>query len=295
MPREYLSQQMSKLRAIAQRLPDVRKLGPTEIAHDRMYATFTVVPSIDPESAAAERLVRRLRVSLANAVSGTATTVIVGGASATQLDEVQKVASSMWKVLLAVLMIALIPLTIVLRSAILPLKAILMNLLSVGAAYGVLVIVFQWGWLDSLLHYHAPGHVDTLVPPLLLAIVFGLSTDYEVFLLSRMRERWLVSGDARRAVAEGLAASARTITGAAVVIVCVFAVFVGTGIPIIKEIGLGSSVAIGIDATLIRLVLVPATMTLLGDRSWWLPSRVERAFRRGGRVEAPPGDTLAGA
>jgi uncharacterized membrane protein YdfJ with MMPL/SSD domain len=267
----YLTQQAGKLRAIAQRLPNVRRLGSTEISRNHLYATFTVVPSIDPESAAAEQLIKRLRISLGNALTDRTLTVDVGGASATQLDEVQKIASSMWKVLLAVLIISLVPLTVLLRSAILPVKAIVMNLLSVGAAYGVLVIVFQWGWLDSLLNYHAPGHVDTLVPPLLLAIVFGLSTDYEVFLLSRIREHWLKSGDSRLAIAQGLAASARTITGAAAVIVCVFAVFVGTGIPIIKEIGLGSSFAIGIDATLIRLVLVPAVMTLLGDWSWWRP------------------------
>jgi uncharacterized membrane protein YdfJ with MMPL/SSD domain len=278
--RGYLNQQVEMLRESAQRLPDVRRLGPTEISRNRMYATFTVVPTVDPESARAERLVQRLRVSLANALTGTKLTVAVGGASATQLDEVQAVASSMWKVLLAVLIIALVPLAVLLRSVVLPCKAILMNLLSVGAAYGILVVVFQWGWLDSLLHYRAPGHVDTLVPPLLLAIVFGLSTDYEVFLLSRIRERWLESGDSRRSVAEGLAASARTITGAAVVIVCVFAVFIGTGIPIIKEIGLGGSFAIGIDATLIRLVLVPAAMALLGDWSWWLPSLPGRGVAR---------------
>jgi len=280
VPRKYVSQRLTELRAIAQRLPDVRRLGPTEVAQNWRYANFTVVPSVDPESAAAEHLVQRLRASLANALVGSKLTVVVGGASATQLDEVQKIGASMWKVLLAVLIISLIPLAALLRSVILPIKAILMNLLSVGAAYGILVVVFQWGWLDSLLHYHAPGHVDTLVPPLLLAIVFGLSTDYEVFLLSRIRERWLNSGDALRAIGEGLAASARTITGAAVVIVCVFAVFVGTGIPIIKEIGLGASFAIGIDATLIRLALVPAVMTILGDWSWWYPGR-GRVDRRG--------------
>jgi uncharacterized membrane protein YdfJ with MMPL/SSD domain len=275
--RQYLNQRTSRLRQLAQRLPNVRRLGPTEISHDGRYATFTVVPAVDPESTAAEQLVQHLRVSLAHALIGTTAAVDVGGASATQLDEVHSVWASMWKVLLAVLIISLIPLAILLRSAILPYKAVLMNLLSVGAAYGVLVIVFQWGWLDTLLNYHAPGHVDTLVPPLLLAIVFGLSTDYEVFLLSRIRERWLQSGDAQQAICEGLAASARTITGAAAIIVCVFAVFVATGIPIIKEIGLGSAVAIGIDATLIRLILVPAVMTLLGERSWWVPQRLRRA------------------
>jgi uncharacterized membrane protein YdfJ with MMPL/SSD domain len=275
--RRYLILQTGRLRAIAQRLPNVRRLGETEVAHNQQYATFTVLPAVNPESTAAEQLVEHLRRRLARELVGTKVVLSVGGASATQLDEVRSVWASMWKVLLAALVISLVPLACLLRSAILPLKAVLMNLLSVGAAYGILVIVFQWGWLDGPLGYHSPGHVDTLVPPLLLAIVFGLSTDYEVFLLSRIRERWLESGDAQRSISEGLAASARTITGAAAIIVCVFAVFVATGIPIIKEIGLGSAVAIGIDATLIRLALVPAVMALLGDRSWWIPQWLRRA------------------
>ena len=219
-------------------------------------------------------------------------TVAVGGATATQLDEVHKIGASMWKIVLTVLAISLVPLAILLRSAILPIKAMVMNLLSVGAAYGVLVIVFQWGWLDSLLNYKSPGHIDTLVPPLLLTIALGLSTDYEVFLLSRIRERWLATGDAKRAVTEGLAASARTISGAAIIIVCVFAVFLGTGIPIIKEIGLGAAVAIGVDATLIRLALVPATMTILGEWSWWRPGL--RRVARGGREGVKPVAVNAG-
>ncbi len=272
-----LKHSVERLRQIAERLPNVHRLGATELSRNHDYATFTVVPTLDPESSGAEQLVKRLRKSLPPALAGTRMSIAVGGATATQLDEVQKIGTSMWKILVAVLLISLTPLMILLRSVVLPIKAIAMNLLSVGAAYGVLVIVFQWGWLDSLVNYHAPGHVDTLVPPLLLAIVFGLSTDYEMFLLTRVRERWLATGDSRRAVEEGLAASTRTITGAAFIIVCVFAVFVGTGIPIIKEIGLGAAVAIGIDATLIRLVLVPATMTLLGDWSWWLPRPLHRA------------------
>jgi uncharacterized membrane protein YdfJ with MMPL/SSD domain len=287
VPSSTMNHVVADARAAAEKLPDVRKLGPIESTRNHNYSTFTVVPSVDPESANAEKLVERLRRSVPRAVAGSGVTATVGGAPATQLDEVRSVAMSMWKVLIAVLIISLVPLSLLLRSAILPAKAIAMNLLSVGAAYGVLVIVFQWGWLDSVLHYHAPGHVDTLVPPLLLAIVFGLSTDYEVFLLSRIRERWLKSGDSRRSVAEGVSASARTITGAAAIIVCVFGVFVATGIPIIKEIGLGASVAIAIDSTLIRLVLVPAAMALLGDFSWWLPAPL-RAFagNNAGHVES---------
>jgi uncharacterized membrane protein YdfJ with MMPL/SSD domain len=156
-----------------------------------------------------------------------------------------------------------------------------MNLLSVGAAYGVLVVVFQWGWFDSFFHYESRGYLETLTPSLILAIVFGLSMDYEVFLLTRIKERWMVSGDSRAAVAEGLAASARTISSAALILVCVFSVFIATGVPSIKELGLGAAVAIGLDATLIRLILVPATMELLGDWNWWLPRPLERLLPTG--------------
>ena len=165
-----------------------------------------------------------------------------------------------------------------LRSLLLPLKAMLMNLLSVGAAYGVLVIVFQWGWLDGFLGFESLGEINTMTPPLMLAIVFGLSMDYEVFLLSRIRERYEAHGDNRRAVAEGLASSARTISSAALIMVAVFAVFALTGVPSIKEIGLGLAVAIALDATLVRLVLVPATMELMGDWNWWLPSWLDRVL-----------------
>ncbi len=271
-PRMELRREIPRVRQVASRLPHVHRLGPTELARSGSYAEFTVIPAVDPETRTAEDLIQHLRNSLARTLVGTRMSVDVGGATATQLDEIHKIGSSMWKLILAVLAIAFVSLAVLLRSVIVPLQAVLMNLLSVGTAYGVLVIVFQWGWFDSLLNYHSPGHIDTLVPPLLLAIVFGLSTDYEVFLLTRIRERWLASGKSRYAVTEGLAASARTISGAALIIVCVFAVFAATGIPTIKEVGIGASVAIAIDASLIRLILVPAAMALLGDRSWWLPS-----------------------
>jgi len=153
-----------------------------------------------------------------------------------------------------------------------------MNLLSVGAAYGVLVAVFQLGWIDGFLGFQSDGYIDALTPPLVLAIVFGLSMDYEVFLLSRIRERWAATGDPRRSVAEGLHASARTITSAALIMCSVFAVFVGTGVPSIQELGFGCAVAIALDATLVRLVLVPAAMELLGDWNWWLPRPLARVI-----------------
>jgi uncharacterized membrane protein YdfJ with MMPL/SSD domain len=156
----------------------------------------------------------------------------------------------------------------------------------VGASYGVLVATFQWGWL-SWLGLQKIGNLDTLTPPLVLAVVFGLSMDYDVFLLSRIRERYAATGSPERAVVEGLAASARTITRAALIRVCVFAVFVGTGVPSIKELGLGKPVAIGVDATLVRLVLVPATMELLGKWNWWLPRPLARVLPRT-ELEAAP-------
>jgi uncharacterized membrane protein YdfJ with MMPL/SSD domain len=171
---------------------------------------------------------------------------------------------------------------------VLPLKAVVMNLLSVGAAYGVVVAVFQWGWVDGLFGFHALGHVDTITPPLVLAVVFGLSMDYEVFLLTRIRERYAATGDTRAAVAGGLASSARTITSAALIMVAVFATFIATGLPSIQQIGLGTAVAIALDATLVRLILVPATMEIMGKWNWWLPRRVDRVLPHAGFESSQP-------
>jgi len=197
--------------------------------------------------------------------------VDVGGATASVEDFKDLVSGSMWKILVFVLAFSYLVLLFLLRSVFLPLKAVVMNLLSVAAAYGVLVAVFQYGWVDGFLGFESLGYVNTMTPPFLLAIVFGLSMDYEVFLLSRIRERYDATGDSRLAVAQGLRASAATISSAALIMVAVFAVFAGTGVPSIKEIGLGLSVAIALDATLVRLVLVPATMELMGKWNWWLP------------------------
>jgi RND superfamily putative drug exporter len=199
----------------------------------------------------------------------------------------------MWKIFAFILGLSFIVLTVMLRSLLLPLKAVLMNLLSIGAAFGVLVAVFQWGWLDGVLGLESLGALDTINVPLILAVVFGLSMDYEVFLLSRMRERYMAHGDNRRAVAEGLSSSARTISSAALIMTSVFAVFVLTGVPSIKELGLGCAVAIALDATLVRLILVPAAMTLMGKWNWWMPSWLDRvlpdlSFEAGGQAEPEP-------
>ncbi len=239
---------------------------------------LTATPRASGESPQTKALVERLRASLPALSARVA--VDVGGPTAGLVDFNEKVSGSLWKIVLFVLGLSYLVLLMLLRSAILPLKAVVMNLLSVGAAYGVIVAVFQWGWVDGLLGFGSLGHVDTVTPPLVLAVVFGLSMDYEVFLLTRIRERFAASGDTRAAVAGGLASSARTITSAALIMVAVFATFVATGVPSIQQIGLGTAVAIAVDATIVRLVLVPASMAVLGRWNWWLPRPLERLLPR---------------
>jgi RND superfamily putative drug exporter len=162
----------------------------------------------------------------------------------------------------------------VFRSLLVPLKAVIMNLLSIGAAYGVLIAVFQWGWAKGLLGVGKAGPIEAWVPMMLFAVVFGLSMDYEVFLLSRIKEDYDATGDNATAVAHGLAHTARLITAAALIMISVFGSFVLGDLRVLKMMGFGLAVAVFIDATIVRLVLVPATMELLGDRNWWLPKRL---------------------
>jgi RND superfamily putative drug exporter len=236
-------------------------------------------PSAPSESDATIALVERLRDDVVPATALAHVAVVdVGGETARSQDARAQVSGSMWKIVLFVLALSYLVLMVMLRSLLLPLKAVLMNLLSIGAAFGVLVAIFQWGWFDSLLGFENQGALDTINVPLIFAIVFGLSMDYEVFLMSRIREHYLEHGDNERAVAEGLSTSARTISSAALIMTSVFAVFVLTGVPSIKELGLGCAVAIALDATLVRLILVPAAMKLLGGWNWWMPSWLDRAL-----------------
>jgi RND superfamily putative drug exporter len=265
---------------IARADPEAARVAGPVASTDGRRALVTITPRHDGESGEAKALVTRLRDALPEGA-------IVGGSSAGGIDFRDLVSGSMWKIALFVLGLSYIVLFALLRSVILPLKAVAMNLLSVGAAYGVLVAVFQWGWADAVLGTNVEtGSIQTITPPLVLAVVFGLSMDYEVFLLSRIRERFDATGDTRRAVAEGLQSSARTITSAALIMVAVFAVFVSTGVPSIKEIGLGCAVAIAVDATIVRLVLVPAAMELLGRLNWWVPGPLRRVLPARGLEEA---------
>ena len=272
--------------------PGVSSVAPPTYAAKAVLIQAT--PSADSESDAAIALVDRLRDSVVPAAPlSQLASVDVGGETARSNDVRNQISGSMWKIVLFVLALSFLVLMVMLRSLLLPLKAVLMNLLSIGAAFGVLVAVFQWGWLDGFLGFESQGALDTINVPLIFAVVFGLSMDYEVFLMSRIRERYMRHGDNERAVAEGLASSARTISSAALIMTAVFSVFVLTGVPSIKELGLGCAVAIALDATLVRLILVPAAMKLMGRWNWWMPSWLDRAlpdlsFENGSKPEPEP-------
>jgi uncharacterized membrane protein YdfJ with MMPL/SSD domain len=270
---------VAELAAELKQQPGIASVAPPAFAGDSALVEVTYTAPSDSEQASA--LVDRLRDSTIPASRlASVATVDVGGETARTDDARAQISGSLWKIVGFVLALSFLVLMVMLRSLILPLKAVLMNLLSIGAAFGVLVAIFQWGWLDSVLGFESLGALDTINVPLIFAIVFGLSMDYEVFLMSRIRERYMVHGDNERAVAEGLASSARTISSAALIMTCVFAVFVLTGVPSIKELGLGAAVAIALDATLVRLILVPAAMKLMGNWNWWMPSWLDRVLPR---------------
>ena len=275
------------------RQPGVSAVAAPVYAEEAALVEATSTAPSDSDAATA--LVERLRESFIPATGlAAAASVDVGGETARTDDVRKQISGSFWKIVGFVLALSFLVLMVMLRSLLLPLKAVLMNLLSIGAAFGVLVVIFQWGWFDSVLGFESLGALDTINVPLIFAIVFGLSMDYEVFLMSRIRERYLAHGDNERAVAEGLASSARTISSAALIMSSVFAVFVLTGVPSIKELGLGCAIAIALDATLVRLILVPAAMKLMGRWNWWMPSWLDRALPdlsfEGGAPEPEPAE-----
>jgi RND superfamily putative drug exporter len=174
-----------------------------------------------------------------------------------------------------VLALSFVLLMLVFRSLLVPLKAVIMNLLSLAAAFGIVTAIFQWGWGGELLGIE-PAPIEPFVPMMMFAIVFGLSMDYEVFLLSRIREEYVRTGDSRGSVADGLALTARVITAAAAIMVVVFGSFIGETDRLVKLFGVGLASAVLVDATIVRMLLVPATMELLGDANWWLPRWLDR-------------------
>ncbi|HEX5945470.1 MAG TPA: MMPL family transporter [Acidimicrobiales bacterium] len=258
--------------------PGVQAVMPLQVNDAGTAAVLRVIPTTAPQDGATSDLVHRLRDDvIPRALSGTpGTEVYVGGQTASFIDLSDKVTERLPWFVGAVIGLSILLLTAVFRSIAVPLKAAAMNLLSIGAAYGVVVAVFQWGWGKSLIGLEETVPIVSFIPMLLFAVLFGLSMDYEVFLLSRVREEYLERGDNDEAVVEGLSATARVITSAALIMISVFAAFVLGDDPVIKMFGVGLATAVAIDATLVRMVLVPATMRLLGDRNWWLPGWLDR-------------------
>jgi RND superfamily putative drug exporter len=240
-------------------------------------AVFTVISKSQPWADETVELVGNLRDTvIPGALKGTGAHSYVGGQTAGYIDLATQIGDKLPLMIAIVVALSFLVLLVAFRSLLVPIKAAAMNLISVAAAYGVVTAVFQLGWGSSLIGLDHSIPIVSFVPLLMFAILFGLSMDYEVFLLTQMREHFKQYGDERRAVVEGLANTGRVITSAAAIMVCVFTSFVLNGDPVVKEFGVGLAVAIAIDSTIVRCLLVPAVMVLLGKRAWWLPVWMER-------------------
>jgi RND superfamily putative drug exporter len=270
------------LHAALAEVPGVAEVSapmPDDAATPAAYLT-TVVPTTGPDDEATIALVDHLRTDVIPTAVGTGELdVHVTGATATNIDVTDHLSERTPIFFAAVLAVSFLTLMVVFRSLLVPLKAVVVNVATIAATYGVVVAVFQWGWGGSLIGIDG-GPINPFIPLMLFAVVFGLSMDYEVFMLSRIREEYDRTGDAASSVADGLASTARVISAAAAIMVVVFGSFMLEDIREIKLFGLGLGLAVLIDATLVRMVVVPSTMALLGHRNWWLPSWLDRILPR---------------
>ncbi len=265
------------LQAVQQRMsqaPNVVTVQPAVFGNDYRSALVSAVLSVDPEDLASRESVDWLRAELPPVVGDDAR-IDVGGPTALIKDFDDRVSKTQPAVFGFVALIAFVMLLVSIRSVFLAFKGVLMTVLSVAAAYGSLVVVFQWGWLEAL-GFRPIASLDSTIPPLVLAMTFGLSMDYEIFLLTRIRERFLQTNNTRDAVAYGVSTSARTITSAALIMIAVFIGFAFAGMPLVAQLGVACAVAIAVDATVVRLILVPALMAMFDQWNWWLPGWLAR-------------------
>jgi RND superfamily putative drug exporter len=250
----------------------IAAVTPPQVSPDGAVATMLVFPTSAPQDEATSRLVERLRDDTLPAVAAeTKATYLIGGSTAAADDFAAAVSSRLPIFVLVVVGLSALLLLVVFRSVLIPLKAAVLNLLSIGASLGVITLVFQQGWFGA-----QPGPIEAFVPVMIFAIVFGLSMDYEVFLISRIHEEWRRTGDPIQAVREGLANTGSVITAAAAIMIVVFGAFLLSPDRMLQQFGLGLATAVLIDALLIRCVIVPAVLRLLGNRAWWLPGSLER-------------------
>ncbi len=268
------------LRAAIAATPGVAAVAPPKLSPDGSVATITVYPSSSPQAYATTQLVRRLRQDVIPPIAtSSGLTVYVGGVTAGGVDFATTLGHKLPLFIGVVVLLSALLLLIVFRSLVIPLQAAFMNLLSIGASLGLLVMIFQWGWLGAVTGIQ-PGPIEAFIPVMLFAIVFGLSMDYEVFLVSRIHERWSQTREHSRAVAEGLALTGRVVTAAAAIMVCVFLSFVSGENRVIQEFGLSLASAVFLDALVVRCLLLPATLFLIGRATWWLPEWLARRLPR---------------
>jgi RND superfamily putative drug exporter len=276
--------------------PGVARVAPPAIIPTKSgadVAVVTVYPTTSPQSSATTNLVIHLRSTvIPHAVAGSGLTIYVGGQTALYVDFADVLTSKLPLFIGLVVLLSFLLLAIVFRSLAIPLISAILNILSIGAAFGVLVAVFQWGWLGAVIGVNKTGPIESFLPVMLFAIVFGLSMDYQVFLVTRIREEWVKTGDNELAVRNGLVATGKTITAAALIMVLVFGSFVLGGERVIKEFGLGLAGGVAIDAIVIRMAIVPAVMRLMGNSNWWFPALLDRLLPHVGFEEADVGDEL---
>jgi RND superfamily putative drug exporter len=285
---------VERLRTAIAATPGVVSVTPAKVNAAGSVATITIYPRSSPQAYATTQLVSRLRDTVIPPIAArTGMAVYVGGVTAGAVDFATTLGHKLPLFIGVVVLLSALLLMIVFRSLVIPLQAAVMNLLSIGASLGVIVAIFQWGWLGSLIGVQK-GPIESFIPVMLFAIVFGLSMDYEVFLVSRIRERWTQTRDSSRAVAEGLALTGRVVTAAAAIMVCVFLSFMLGEDRIIKEFGLSLASAVFLDALVVRCMLLPATLNILGRVTWALPAWLERLLPRLNIEGAlPAGETAA--
>jgi putative drug exporter of the RND superfamily len=272
-----------KLQNKVSKTDDVKLVPTAKVNKKGSAAVFTATANTAPASDATEDLVRELRSPvIPDAVQGTSLTAYVDGETAGYIDLATKISDKLLSVIAIVVALAFVLLMIAFRSVLVPLTSALMNLLSVAAAYGVLTAIFQKGWGAELIGLDGPVPIASYVPLIMFAILFGLSMDYQVFLVSRVNEHYQASKDNLEAVVDGLAVSARVITSAALIMVCVFGSFILDADVIVKQFGVGLAVAIALDASIVRCVLVPAVMVRLGRANWWFPAWLDKVLPRVG-------------
>jgi RND superfamily putative drug exporter len=277
LPHANDTRALTQIAAAVSQSSDVAAVAPARLSPSADAAVISAYPASSPQSATTTQLVKHLRDTVLPPIeSRTGATVYVGGATATFIDFSSVLSSKLWLFIGVVVALSALLLLVVFRSLLIPLQAALMNLLSIGASLGVCVAVFQFGWFPGI----SQGPIEAFVPVLMFAIVFGLSMDYEVFLVSRIHEEWTLQRDASSAVRDGLIETGRVITAAAAVMVVVFASFIFGGERVIELFGLGLASAVFLDALVIRCILLPAVLELLGARAWafpvWLDSRLPR-------------------